>query len=168
MSATRSSSARPASGKSFTLNFLLVQALQYNPRVLILDLGGSYRWITRFLGGGYLELSPDDATGHGGFRLRPFALPRTERSVQFLTGWIMRLLRIGGWTVSGSDPSEIRARIEDLYAFPPARRTMTVFVHSLAGRHVAGDGALVRPPARGAGTSTTRPTATTLSWPTGT
>ena len=118
-------------GKSFTLNFLLVQALQYNPRVLILDLGGSYRWITRFLGGGYMELSPDDATGHGGFRLRPFALPRTERSLQFLTGWIMRLLRIGGWTVTGSDPSEIRARIEDIYAFPPARRTMTVFVQSL-------------------------------------
>ena len=118
-------------GKSFTLNFLLVQALQYNPRVLILDLGGSYRWITRFLGGGYLELSPDDASGQGGFRLRPFALPRTERSLQFLTGWIMRLLRIGGWTVSGSDPSEIRARIEDLYAFPPDRRTMSVFVQSL-------------------------------------
>ena len=118
-------------GKSFTLNFLLVQALQYNPRVLILDLGGSYRWITRFLGGGYLELSPDDDTGQGGFRLRPFALPHTERSVQFLTGWIMRLLRIGGWTVSGADPTEIRARIEDLYAFPPARRTMTVFVQSL-------------------------------------
>ena len=37
-------------GKSFTLNFLLVQALQYDPRVLILDLGGSYRWLTRFLG----------------------------------------------------------------------------------------------------------------------
>ena len=47
-------------GKSFTLNFLLVQSLQYQPRVLILDLGGSYRWLTRFLGGGYLELSPDD------------------------------------------------------------------------------------------------------------
>ena len=42
------------SGKSFTLNFLLVQALQYNPRVLILDLGGSYRWLTRFVGGGYM------------------------------------------------------------------------------------------------------------------
>ena len=41
------------------------------------------------------------------------------------------MLRIGGWTVTGSDPSEIRARIEDLYAFPPARRTMTVLVHSL-------------------------------------
>ena len=30
-------------GKSFTLNFLLVQALQYHQRILILDLGGSYR-----------------------------------------------------------------------------------------------------------------------------
>ncbi|MYG35487.1 MAG: DUF87 domain-containing protein, partial [Gemmatimonadetes bacterium] len=31
------------SGKSFTLNFLLVEALKYDPRILILDLGGSYR-----------------------------------------------------------------------------------------------------------------------------
>ena len=45
-------------GKSFALNFLLVQALQYDPRILILDLGGSYRWLTQFLGGGYMELSP--------------------------------------------------------------------------------------------------------------
>ena len=42
------------------MNFLLVQALQYRPRVLILDLGGGYRSLSRFLGGGYLELSPDD------------------------------------------------------------------------------------------------------------
>ena len=31
------------SGKSFLLNFLLVNALRYNPRIAILDLGGSYR-----------------------------------------------------------------------------------------------------------------------------
>ncbi len=121
-------------GKSFTLNFLLVQALQYAPRVLILDLGGSYRWLTRFLGGGYLELSPDDDAGEEGFRLRPFALPAGERTFQFLTGWITRLLRIGGWKVSGEDPSEIRARIEDLYAFDPDRRTLGVLVHSLPAK----------------------------------
>ena len=121
-------------GKSFTLNFLLVQALQYNPRVLILDLGGSYRWLTRFLGGGYLELSPDDDSGAGGFRLRPFALPAGERTFQFLTGWITRLLRIGGWQVSGEDPSEIRSRIEDLYAFGPDRRTLRVLVKSLPAK----------------------------------
>ena len=107
-------------GKSFALNFLLVQALQYDPRVLILDLGGSYRWLTQFLGGGCMELSPD-GSGSAGFRLRPFSLPAGERTFGFLTGWISRLLRIGGWTPGGEDPSEIRARVEDLYAFTPGR-----------------------------------------------
>ena len=120
-------------GKSFALNFLLVQALQYDPRVLILDLGGSYRWLTQFLGGGYMELSPEGNAG-AGFRLRPFSLPIGERSFQFLTGWISRLLRIGGWTLSGEDPSEIRARVEDLYAFAPKRRTLGVLVRSLPSK----------------------------------
>ena len=118
-------------GKSFSLNFLLVQALQYDPRVLILDLGGSYRWLTQFLGGGYMELSPDSG---GGFQLRPFSLPAGERTFQFLTGWISRLLRIGGWNLSGEDPSEIRARVEDLYAFPPERRSLGVLVRSLPSK----------------------------------
>ena len=118
-------------GKSFALNFLLVQALQYDPRVLILDLGGSYRWLTQFLGGGTMELSPG---GSGSFRLRPFSLPAGERTFGFLTGWISRLLRIGGWTPGGEDPSEIRARVEDLYAFSPERRTLGTLVRSLPSK----------------------------------
>ena len=81
------------SGKSFTLNFLLVEALRYDPRVLILDLGGSYRWLTRFLGGRYLELSPGEAEPT--LRLQPFALPAGTRTFQFLTGWVLRLLKLG-------------------------------------------------------------------------
>ena len=120
-------------GKSFALNFLLVQALQYDPRVLILDLGGSYRWLTQFLDGGYMELSPE-GSGSAGFRLRPFSLPAGERTFQFLTGWISRLLKIGGWTPGGEDPSEIRARVEDLYAFAPERRTLGTLVRSLPSK----------------------------------
>ena len=118
-------------GKSFTLNFLLVQALQDRPRVLILDLGGSYRSLTRFLGGGYLELSPDDGRSGDSFRLRPFSLPPGERTFQFLTGWVTRLLRLGGMTTSGDDPTEIRNRIEDIYAFSPDRRDLSSLVRSL-------------------------------------
>ena len=117
------------SGKSFTLNFLLVEALKYDPRVLILDLGGSYRWLTRFVGGRYLELSPGEAEPT--LRLQPFALPATTRSFQFLTGWVLRLLKLGGWEATGADTSEIRARIEDLYAFEPERRTLGVLAASL-------------------------------------
>ena len=111
-------------GKSFALNFLLVQALQYDPRVLILDLGGSYRWLTQFLGGGYMELSPE-GTGSAGFRLRPFSLPKGERSFQFLTGWISRLLRIGGY---GHSAAKTPAR------FAPGRRTLAVLVRSLPSK----------------------------------
>ncbi len=117
------------SGKSFALNFLLVEALKYGPRVLILDLGGSYRWLTRFLGGSYLELTPGGAAS--GLRLQPFALPSGTRAFQFLTGWVLRLLRLGGYKPTGADTSEIRARIEDLYALEPVRRTLGVLAGSL-------------------------------------
>ena len=117
------------SGKSFALNFLLVEALKYGPRVLILDLGGSYRWLTRFLGGRYLELAPGEAEPT--LRLQPFALPATTRTFQFLTGWILRLLKLGGYEAGGADTSEIRSRIEDLYALGPERRTLSVLAGSL-------------------------------------
>ena len=114
-------------GKSFTLNYLLVQALQYNPRVLILDLGGSYRSLTQFLGGGYLEVSPEA----GAIALRPFALEYSERSMQFLSAWVLRLLKIGGWEPQSGDLSEVRSRIEDLYALPRPRRSLGNLARSL-------------------------------------
>ncbi len=117
------------SGKSFALNFLLVEALKYGPRVLILDLGGSYRWLTRFLGGRYLELAPSETEAT--LRLQPFALPPTTRTFQFLTGWVLRLLKLGGFEAGGADTSEIRARIEDLYALGTERRTLSVLAGSL-------------------------------------
>ncbi len=116
-------------GKSFALNFLLVEALKYDPRVLILDLGGSYRWLTRFLGGRYLELAPDETEPT--LRLAPFALPPTTRTFQFLTGWVLRLLKLGGFEAGGADTSEIRARIEDLYALGHERRTLDALTGSL-------------------------------------
>ena len=118
------------SGKSFLLNFLLVQALQYKPRILVLDLGGSYRWLTQFLGGGYLELAPDSASDSA-IALKPFSLPAGERTFSFLTGWLTRLLRLGGYDPQGADPSELRARVEDLYSFGEDERTLTRFVTSL-------------------------------------
>lgn len=121
------------SGKSFLLNFLLVSALQYDPRVLILDLGGSYRWLTAFLGGSYLEMAPSGELNPE-FQLRPFSLPPTERTCQFLTGWMVRLLRLGGWTVEGDDTNEIRSRIQDLYLFSPERRTLSALVRALPSK----------------------------------
>ena len=115
------------SGKSFLLNFLLVSALKYDPRVAVLDLGGSYEWLTRLVGGSYLALSPEG----GGTPLNPFALPPSERSWRFLSGWLEHLLRIGGYRLSGDDSSEVRKCVEDLYRRPPEHRRMGVLAGSL-------------------------------------
>ena len=118
-------------GKSFLLNFLLVSALKYGPRVFILDLGGSYRPLTELVGGGYLQLSPDAAAPT---RLRPFALPAGERTFQFLAGWARRLLELGGYQTSGDDTTEIRQRVEDLYRFDPPERRLSSLAGSLPQR----------------------------------
>ena len=125
------------SGKSFLLNFLLVNALRYNPRIAILDLGGSYRWLTRLAGGGYLALSPEG----GGTPLNPFGLEPSERSYRFLSGWLAYLLRIGGYHASGDDSSEVRQCVEDLFRRDPRDRRMGTLVESLP---VAMRGALAR------------------------
>ncbi len=117
-------------GKSFLLNFLLVHALRYNPRVCILDLGGSYRNLTQMLGGSYLRL---DGAG-GGTPLHPFTLPHGERTFEFLTGWIIQLLKIGGYNPTGDDTTDIRARIEDVYGIAENQRRMSSLVETLPPR----------------------------------
>ena len=117
-------------GKSFLLNFLLIHALRYGPRVAVLDLGGGYRHLTQMLCGGYLRLDGDA----GGASLRPFSLPKNERTFVFLTGWIGQLLRLGGYETTGEDGSEIQARIEDLYGMPLTQRRMSALVETLPPR----------------------------------
>ena len=147
-------------GKSFLLNFLLVQALQYDPRILVLDLGGSYRWLTKFLGGGYIELSPDnpDAT----LSLQPFSLPKSDRTIRFLTAWIIRLLKIGGYALGGADTSEIPEPGRGPLCVPAPSPEPLPLRPLPPPSHVAGHVPVARGTARGAGSSTT-PQGTTNS-----
>ena len=108
-------------GKSFLLNFLLVNALRYRPRVCVLDLGGSYRPLTELVGGGYLSLDPEPGKG---VALRPLDLPATDRSAHFLCGWLEQLLALGGYQCSGDDSGEIRKRVKDLFQLPAQRRRL--------------------------------------------
>ena len=115
------------SGKSFTLNFLLLQALQYNPRIVILDLGGSYRWITNLVKGSYLSMNVEptgEVTGNMGTGLRPFQLPAGERTYAFLTQWVTRILLIGGYKVEGEDVNDIREQVISVYRYDREERTL--------------------------------------------
>ena len=146
------------SGKSFLLNFLLLQSLQYNPKIVILDLGRSYKFITELVRGSYLEMNLDDATGAGapntgaadapaegadgaaaartaadsvGRGLRPFQLPAGERTYTFLAQWVTRILAIGGYEVKEDDASDIRDRVIDIYTLDREDRTLGQLAKSL-------------------------------------
>ena len=118
------------SGKSFTLNFLLVEALRYDPRVLILDLGGSYRWLTRFLG----RSLPRALARRGGAHAPAAAVraPGGHADVPVPDGLgapAAEARRLGSERRGYErDPG---SRIEDLYAFEPERRTLSVLASSL-------------------------------------
>ncbi|MXY16323.1 MAG: DUF87 domain-containing protein [Acidobacteria bacterium] len=109
------------SGKSFLLNFLLVNALRYGPRVCVLDLGGSYRPLTELLGGGYLALHPAEGKG---LSLRPLNVPKSEASLHFLSGWVAELLAIGGHTGGSDDAGDIRKALEGVFNMPGERRAL--------------------------------------------
>ena len=120
------------SGKSFLLNFFLLQALQYKPRVMILDLGGSYRWLTRFLGGHYLSMKAEGGGGQPG--LRPFSLPPGERTFEFLASWVRRLLALGQYECQAADVNDIRRRVADTYEYDVEERTLGTLVRQLPER----------------------------------
>ena len=111
---------------------LRTQALQYKPRVVILDLGGSYRWITKFLDGAYLSMNLEE--GGKQPKLSPFSLPPSERTTQFLSSWITQLLSLGQYEVSPEDVVDIRERIQDLYRLPYKERTLGNLQRLLAQR----------------------------------
>ena len=120
-------------GKSFALNFLLVQALQYDPRVLILDLGGSYRWLTQFLGGGYMELSPEGSAG-GGFRLRPFSLPAGSGPSDSLPGGYRGSCGSADGRSAAKTPARFAPASKTSMLSRPGRRTLGVLVRSLPSK----------------------------------
>ncbi len=112
------------SGKSFLLNFLLAQARKYDPRVCILDLGGSYRNLTELVGGAYLELRS------GGLdmpcRLNPFrALDPSPDNLQFLESFVRMLLDAEGVACDARDRAELRSQIRALYELEPESRRLS-------------------------------------------
>ena len=112
------------SGKSFLLNFLLAHARKYEPRVYILDLGGSYRNLTELVGGAYVDLG--QGSPGTGCRLNPFrALDPTPGNLQFLESFVRMLLDTEGAACDARDRADLRRQIRALYELEPEARTLS-------------------------------------------
>lgn len=151
------------SGKSFLLNFLLAQGRKYDPRVCILDLGGSYRQLTELVGGAYLHLQLDS----GGLpcELNPFrALEPTAENLQFLVSFVRMLLEIEGTQCDAAERAELRAQIQALYELEPPARTLSS-LHGLLPVNLRGPlGAWVQGGAWGSVFDNTEDSLTLADW----
>lgn len=113
------------SGKSFLLNFLITQLQQHDPRLVVLDLGHSYRKLATLLQGAYVELG----VRRPGVTINPFDLETpTAEDFHFLHAFT-RVLVEGddGYRLSSHEDREVYEAIENLFVLErPQRRLFTL------------------------------------------
>lgn len=112
----------PGSGKSVLTNLFIDHSQKHAPRTFILDLGGSYRQITRKHGGSYVEMQ--FGCGKQSFRINPFVLPNTADKLHFLFTFVRLLLSGSERNPRSHDDRELFEAIEGMYVLDAEHRTL--------------------------------------------
>jgi type IV secretion/conjugal transfer VirB4 family ATPase len=113
------------SGKSFLLNFLITQLQQHDPRVIVLDLGHSYRKLATLLEGAYVELG----VRRQGVTINPFDIDTpTSDQIHFLHSFSRVLIECeDGYRLSNHEDREVYEAVENLFVLErPQRRLFTL------------------------------------------
>jgi type IV secretion system protein VirB4 len=105
-------------GKSFLMNFLLMNALKYNPFLYVFDRGRSYESAILAANGVMSNIGLD------GPRVNPFSLPETDDNILFLFEFIRMLLDRGGVKVKPEDETALANKIRDMYLLNPRVRRL--------------------------------------------
>jgi type IV secretion system protein VirB4 len=95
------------SGKSFLCNLLIDRFQKYKPFTFILDIGNSYRHITKLHGGSYLALAQS-----GSYAMNPFTLERTPDNLDFLAAFVKTLIEDAGYDPTPKDCMQIDKAIK--------------------------------------------------------
>jgi type IV secretion system protein TrbE len=119
----------PGAGKSVLANLFIDHSQKDEPYTFILDLGGSYRQITRKHSGTYVHMRFGD--DQQSFRINPFVLPATADNLQFLFTFVRLLLTNAGYEPSVDDDRELYEAVESMYVFLPSQRALRNLVNGL-------------------------------------
>ncbi len=122
------------SGKTVLVNFLLTQSLKYNPRVIYFDVTGSTAMFMRHVGGHYCQISPSIDHGAPTAALNPFSLPETQENKEFLSRWLLVLLRVAGKLPDDAGKADVRAACESMFTLPQQERNFERFLSLLHER----------------------------------
>lgn len=115
-------SGMTGSGKSYLCNYLISEAYRkYDPRVVIFDVGGSYRALTARVGGSYMDVGLRHE-----FTINPFSLEETEENRHFLFSFCKVLMESGGYRMTDVDQDNLfralprTGRLQELHEKLPA------------------------------------------------
>lgn len=104
------------SGKSFMTNILLMQMLKENPKVFIVDIGGSYKKICDNLSGQYIQLGVDTHLSMNPFDLASGETKPTSQKIKFILSLVEIMTKDSDQIQLGKlEKSEIESAIEQVY-----------------------------------------------------
>jgi len=102
-------------GKSFLTNVLIAQLMKENPKVFILDIGGSYKKMTENLGGQYVALGADSDISLNPFDLSDPSQEAIDQKIKFMTSLVELMTKEDEASGIGKlERSEIEQAIKDI------------------------------------------------------
>ena len=104
-------------GKSFLTNCLISQLMKEDPKVFIIDIGGSYKKVTENLGGQYIPIGSDSAIALNPFDLTEKTIDAVDQKIKFMTSLVELMTKEEGATGIGKlERSEIEFAVKGILA----------------------------------------------------
>lgn len=104
------------SGKSYMTNILMMQMMKENPKIFIVDIGGSYKKICENFDGQYVQLGVDTDLSINPFDLAPGELRPTSQKIKFILSLVEIMTKENEKLQLGKlEKSEIETAIEKVY-----------------------------------------------------
>ncbi len=102
-------------GKSFLTNCLIAQLMKEDPRVYIIDIGGSYKKITENLGGQYVAIGSDSSLSMNPFDLSENSTEAKDQKIKYMTSLVELMTKeIGSTGIGRLERSEIELTIREV------------------------------------------------------
>ena len=111
------------SGKTVLMNFLVSEAVKYNPRIVFFDHHRGSELFLRALGGKYSRLLKDVRSNK--VRLNPFRLSDKPENRQFLKLWLYYLLMDENSQISEADRNKLEAAVDYVFSLPEGQRKLS-------------------------------------------
>jgi len=110
-------------GKSFLTNILVAHLMKEDPKIFILDIGGSYKKITEHLGGQYIPLGADAQLSVNPFDLNENTTEAIDQKIKFMVSLVELMTKEDEATGIGKlERSEIEQTIKDILRDDPTPR----------------------------------------------